>query len=46
VHALDPYELVTRMQAGAILTVTPLLVVFVVLQRYFTESIERTGIVE
>ena len=45
-HGVDPYELVTTMQAGAILAVVPLLLVFIVLQRYFTESIERTGIVE
>lgn len=41
----DPYQLVTRLQTGSLLTVLPLLVMYTALQRYFTESIERTGIV-
>jgi multiple sugar transport system permease protein len=41
----DPYQLVTRLQTGSLLTVLPLLAMYVALQRYFTESIERTGIV-
>ncbi len=31
--------------AAAVLTILPLLVIYIFLQRYFTESIERTGIV-
>lgn len=34
-----------RMQAGALLSIAPMLVVFLFGQRAFTESIERTGIV-
>lgn len=41
----DPYQLVTRLQTGSLLTVLPLLVMYIVFQRHFTESIERTGIV-
>lgn len=39
------YELRTYMQAGALLTITPPLVLYLFTQRLFTESIERTGIV-
>ena len=41
----DPTTLITRMQAGSVLAVAPLLIIYIFLQRYFTESIERTGIV-
>lgn len=41
----DPYQLVTRLQTGSLLVVSPLLFMYMLLQRYFTESIERTGIV-
>lgn len=41
----DPYLISARMQAGALLTILPILVLFIILQRYFTEGIERTGIV-
>ena len=39
------YESTAQMQAGCLIFVLPLLVVYCVLQRYFTESIERSGIV-
>lgn len=45
VNTLDPFTLSARLQAGALLTVLPLLVMFALLQRNFTESIERTGLV-
>lgn len=45
VNTLDPFTLSARLQAGALLMVLPLLVMFAFLQRYFTESIERTGLV-
>lgn len=45
VNTLDPFTLSARLQAGALLTVLPMLVLFGFLQKYFTESIERTGIV-
>lgn len=41
----DPYLVVTRMQAGCLLVITPMLVVYMFLQRLFTESIDKTGIV-
>ncbi len=45
VNTLDPFTLSARLQAGALLTVLPMLLMFGFLQKYFTESIERTGIV-
>jgi multiple sugar transport system permease protein len=33
------------LQAGCLLTIAPVLAVYLIFQRYFTESIERTGIV-
>lgn len=42
---LDTYGMRTYLQAGACLVVFPPLLIYVFTQRYFTESIERTGIV-
>lgn len=42
---LDTYGMRTYLQAGACLVVFPPLFIYVFTQRYFTESIERTGIV-
>ena len=39
------YESTAQMQAGCLIFVLPLLVLYIILQRYFTESIERSGIV-
>lgn len=36
---------IPQMQAAALMSIAPLLVMYVALQKYFTESIERTGIV-
>ena len=41
----DEYLISTRMQAGCLLSIAPLLIMDVALQRYFTEGIERTGLV-
>lgn len=41
----DPYVQVAALQAACMLTILPLLVMFVVLQSKFTESIDKTGIV-
>ena len=38
-------ETSVRAQAGCLLTILPLLIVFIFLQKYFTEGLERTGIV-
>ncbi len=45
VNIYDPFELVTRLQTGSLIAILPLLVVYGVAQRWFTESIDRTGIV-
>ena len=42
---VDPYLIVTRMQAGCLLVILPMLIVYIFLQRLFTESIDKTGIV-
>lgn len=42
---LDPYQLSVLMPAGCLLFILPPLVLYIVFQRYFTESIERTGLV-
>ncbi len=41
----NPFIIVTQMQAACIMTIAPLLIIYIFLQRFFTESIERTGIV-
>ncbi len=41
----SPYEGILLLQAGVLLSVIPLLIVYLVFQRQFTESIERSGIV-
>jgi len=41
----NPYEVYALLQAGCLLTILPMLVVFAVCQRFFREGIERTGIV-
>ncbi|WP_199619624.1 carbohydrate ABC transporter permease [Paenibacillus alkalitolerans] len=42
---VNPYEGIVLMQSGVILGILPLLIIYVSLQKYFTESIERSGIV-
>ena len=41
----NPFAIATRMQAGCLLMSAPLLLIYVVLQRFFMDSIERSGIV-
>ncbi len=41
----SPYEGILLLQAGVLLSIIPLLIVYLVFQRQFTESIERSGIV-
>lgn len=41
----DPLLTMVRLQAGSLLTILPLLIMYLFVQKYFTESIERTGIV-
>lgn len=42
---LDAFLYITRVQAAALLVIAPLLIMYIFAQRFFTESIERTGIV-
>ena len=42
---VDPYLRATRMQAGCLLAVLPLLIIYMALQRYFMTGLERSGIV-
>ncbi len=42
---LDPNEITVRLQAGCLLALAPLIAMYTFLQRYFTDAIERTGIV-
>lgn len=41
----NPYLKATRMQAGCLLAITPLLVIYLFLQRYFVTGLERSGLV-
>ncbi|EXX85334.1 ABC transporter permease [Paenibacillus darwinianus] len=40
----DPLVIVTRIQAGALLSILPLVILYLVTQRYFTDSVENVGI--
>lgn len=42
----DTNQMMIDIQVGCLLVVFPVVVVYIILQRYFTESIERTGLVE
>lgn len=42
---LDPYQVSVLMPAGCLLVILPPLIFYILFQRYFTESIERTGLV-
>ncbi len=42
---VDPSEITVRLQAGCLLMISPLIVLYAFLQKYFTDGIERTGIV-
>jgi multiple sugar transport system permease protein len=41
----DPYTQTARLMAGSFLTITPVLLLYAALQKYFVESVERSGIV-
>ena len=41
----DPTTVRTYLQAGSLLVIGPMLALYLFLQKYFTESLERTGIV-
>ncbi|MCR5717795.1 MAG: carbohydrate ABC transporter permease [Oscillospiraceae bacterium] len=42
---ISPREQIIWMEAGCLIAVTPLLLLYVCLQKYFTEGIERAGLV-
>lgn len=42
---VDPREQIVWKEAGCLLSITPLLIMYVFLQKYFTEGIEYSGIV-
>ena len=44
VQIFDPFELVTRLQSGCFVMIVPLLLLYIFMQRYFIEGVERTGI--
>lgn len=43
--ALDMFDVVTLSQAGALLTILPILLMYIVLQRWFVQGVERSGLV-
>lgn len=45
ISTMDPFLLTTRLQAGSLLLLTPLLIMYLFLQRYFIQGVERSGIV-
>lgn len=42
---VDPYSQVVQMKSACILVMLPMLLLYVFLQRYFTQAIDKTGIV-
>lgn len=42
---VDPNQIMVWMQAGCLLSIAPVLVMYIFLQKYFTEGIERSGLV-
>lgn len=41
----DPFFVSTRIQAACLLSIAPLIIIYIFTQRYFVEGIERTGLV-
>lgn len=44
-QSFDPYRHYTRMQAGSLLAIAPVVLMYIVLQKYFISGVERSGIV-
>lgn len=42
---MDRYQVVTLVQAACLLAITPLTVFYIIMQRHFTESVQRSGLV-
>lgn len=43
--AIDPYKIITLLQAGSLLVIIPPLILYLVLQRKFVQGIQKSGIV-
>lgn len=41
----DPFDIIVLMQAGSLMAILPILLVYIVLQRQFVQGVERSGIV-
>ena len=44
-QTVSPRQMIVWLESGCILAVTPILVMYIFLQKYFTEGIERSGLV-
>ena len=42
---VSPREQIVLMEAGCLISILPILIMYVFLQKYFTEGIERSGLV-
>lgn len=42
---MDRYQVVTLVQAACLLAITPITVFYIIMQRHFTESVQRSGLV-
>ncbi|MDE7104298.1 MAG: carbohydrate ABC transporter permease [Ruminococcus sp.] len=42
---IEPREQIVWKQAGCLISITPILIMYIFLQKYFTEGIERSGII-
>lgn len=45
-QSVDPKQTVLDSKVGSLLVIAPVVILYMALQRFFTESIERTGLVE
>ena len=43
--ATDPLKIITHMQAGSLLAIAPVLGFYILIQRFFIQGVERSGIV-
>lgn len=43
--SFDPYRHYTRMQAGSLVAIAPVVLMYLILQRFFISGVERSGIV-
>jgi multiple sugar transport system permease protein len=44
VDIFNPFQLTTRLQSGCFIMIVPLLILYIILQKYFVEGVERSGI--